>query len=174
MKAQFWSFDIVFAIVIFFTALILLVLFWSSISNQYISSYHNPSYNIKLAESTLIYELFSQGEPSNWNLLINLSNPGLYNFTPGLLNSKGSIDMNKLATLEAIANFNNSDYQLSKYLLHMPYDYFIEVKGSNLNITIGKNPFIYKAKYISSDIVPSEITNKSVNVIVYVWSNISA
>ncbi len=74
MRAQFWSFDVIFAVVIFGTALVLLTFVWTSISNQYSLSYGLGSANLQAQLQSLQNRILGPGTPSNWNSVLNVSN----------------------------------------------------------------------------------------------------
>ncbi len=142
MKAQFWSFDVIFAIVIFSVALTLLTYTWYDVNSQLSLSYGNGATIMQIEQQSLASTLLTPGSPSYWNSEINTSNESTWQgIGVGLANSSGSTVLSpaKVYALAAMAS-TPAGYQQSKQVLGVGYEYFITIRGGSLNITIGENP----------------------------------
>ena len=142
MRAQFWSFDVIFAIVIFSVALTLLTYTWYDVNTQLSLSYGNGATIMQMEQQSLASILLTPGSPSYWNSEINTSNESTWRgISAGLANSPGSTVLSpaKVYALAAMAS-TPTGYQQSKQVLGVGYDYYIAIKGGSFNITIGENP----------------------------------
>src|SRR6267378_699322 len=74
IKAQFWSFDVIFAIIIFTTAITILAITWFSVNNQLSLAYGNGAVVMQIQTKTFAQQLMSPGAPSNWQGTINTTN----------------------------------------------------------------------------------------------------
>lgn len=179
MKLQFWSFDVVFAITIFVAAMSLLTIIWYNLTNQFALAYGYGVQNMQTQLQLLSFRLINPGNPPNWNVQILLNNTSTWsNFSLGLGTDKnGVLSTSKIMSLMAMANSNYTNYQSTKQLLGVSYNYYIIIKNSaylgNLyNITIGLNPNKYNAKAIqvtNMPIVLDDGTNANMQVII--WTN---
>ncbi len=171
MKAQFWSFDVIFAVVIFSVSLTILAFAWYNVSTQLSISVGGGSYTMQLQADQLASELGSAGFPSNWQADINASSPGsLRNVAAGLAQSSysGSLSMQKIYALMAISNYN---YTYSQEFLGVGYDYYITIEGGQYNISIGKNPLTSGALTIFLSKRSAFLNGIPVHITVYIWSN---
>lgn len=174
MKAQFWSFDIIFAIVIFTVAMTILAYTWYNIDNQLALSYGGGAEIMQFETQVLAERILTPGTPTDWNGLINASNQSTWkDISIGLTSSLNSstISEQKVYTLMAMANHNSSDYQTTKSIMGIGYDYYIIISGKDVNVTIGENPsqhnaltsYVYKTRAVFG--------NEPVLVKVIVWTN---
>ena len=173
MRAQFWSFDVIFAMVIFGTALVLLTFVWFSVSTQFSVASGYGIEELQAQLQSLQRTILLQGNPPDWNSVINITNPSTWqNISIGLGNGKGnSISESKLMTLMALANYNTSTYQASKQMLGIGFDYYIIINGQNINITIGKNPYANKATSIQAASMPVKLQGNNMLMHIEVWTN---
>jgi hypothetical protein len=140
LKAQFWSFDAIFAIVIFSASITILAFAWTTVNNQLALSYSDGPLIMQIQEQTLAQTLLSPGSPANWQSVVNTTNPSTWSgIGVGLGNSThgSSLSMQKIYTLMAMGNYN---YQATKQGLGVGYEYFITVYNSGFNVTMGSNP----------------------------------
>lgn len=174
IKAQFWSFDVIFAIVIFTVAMTILAYTWYNIDNQLALSYGSGTETMQFETQVLVEKLLTPGTPADWSSLINTTNPSTWkDVSIGLTSSRNSssISPQKVYTFMAMANYNSSDYQATKTIVGIGYDYYITISGRDINIGIGENPashnalttYVYKAR--------SVFGNEPVLVKVIVWTN---
>ncbi len=173
MKAQFWSFDAVFGIVVFIFGIILLSYIWTTISNSYATSSSNDAGMMQSELTQLNSILFYQGTPSNWNSAINVSNTLTWNnISIGISNSYGnsSISDKKLMAFVAMSNTN---YQLTKEELGVAYDYYINISTATFNIRIGRNPQSYNATSISVLNEPILVNGAHAHAEILIWTNTS-
>lgn len=179
LKAQFWSFDVVFAIVIFSFAITILAFTWFNISNQLSLGYGGGSQIMQLQLQSVMQNLLSPGIPSNWQSSINTTNPSTWSgILVGLASSQGSYSLSssKIYSLISIANYNSSDYQATKQIIGTGFDYYITIKsvsdvGSGVDINIGSNP---QANGALTEYVDKEYANLNgipVVVQVVLWTN---
>jgi hypothetical protein len=168
MKAQFWSFDIVFAIVIFVIALALITYVWSDISNQFSLSYGNGVSAMQLGIQGLSTTLTESGNPSNWNSVVNVDNISTWNNVSIGLEGSSGLSTSKILTLEAMSEYN---YQDTKPLLGVGYDYYITLTNGEVNITIGKNPGPYNPTSVQVVNIPVLLNNQHTNMHIELWTN---
>ncbi|MGC8648820.1 MAG: hypothetical protein ACP5UN_01195 [Candidatus Micrarchaeia archaeon] len=171
LKGQFWSIDAMFAIFIFSIALIIVAFIWNTVNNQLATSFSSSATSMKLEAQTLAASFLSKGSPNNWYSLVNTTNPTTWTgiFIGVEKNTgRGVISENKLATFISMSNYN---YQATKQALGINYEYYIEIIGNNLNISIGRNPLIYHSlsTYLTNE--TAIYNNEIVNVKIYIWSN---
>lgn len=173
-KAQFWSFDIVFAMVIFMSAITILAITWLNISNQLSISNGGIITLMQLQAQQVGQNLASQGTPGNWYSLVNASLPSTYsNIAAGLASSQGSSSLSsqKLYTLLSMVNENYSDAGLA---FGATYDYYIIIKGGPFNITMGRNPITNGAVTTFINKRSAFINGIPVTISVYLWSSSSS
>jgi hypothetical protein len=147
-RAQFWSFDIIFAIVIFTVAMTILAYTWYNIDNQLALSYGSGSETMQFETQVLAERLLTPGTPSDWSGLINTSNSSTWkDLSVGLTSSSNSseISAQKVYALMAMANYNTSNYEATKTVMGIGYDYYIVISGRSMNVTIGENPATHNA-----------------------------
>jgi hypothetical protein len=176
LKLQFWSIDLVFAIVIFSGAIILLSVVWVSINSQFSSSYGFSIGIMQLQLNSLLQRLQSQGSPANWDSFVAANSTGTWsNISVGLESSTGggTLSRNKVFALLGMANTN---YQATKQLLGVGYDYYITISSQTVqnqyNISIGLNPATRNATAIQTATVPVIFDNGQSGVMrVIVWTN---
>ncbi|MEM3791308.1 MAG: hypothetical protein QXL16_01090 [Candidatus Micrarchaeaceae archaeon] len=175
MRAQFWSLDVIFAIVIFGIALFALTLIWFDINSEFGSSLNNPLPVMQEQLSVLKSELLSQGNPSDWYASINLSNPKSWsNVSIGISYPNGSISLQKAFALSSISMKNLTDYESLKPLLGVSYEYYIAIYLNGSVISIGRNPNLYGAISISSIKVPVAVNGERGIMYIEEWTNNSA
>lgn len=173
MKAQFWSIDMVFAIVIFSGGIILLSFVWSSINSQFSSSYGFSIGTMQMQLNNLLQRIQTTGSPQNWNSMVSVNSPTTWNnISVGLESAHGGgvLSRNKLLTLMAMAN---SNYQSTKQALGVGYDYYITVSSQGqYNISFGLSPFAENATAIQTATVPVVLDNgQTGSMRVIVWTN---
>jgi hypothetical protein len=145
LRAQFWSFDVIFAIVIFSFAITILAFTWFNISNQLALNYGNGPGIMQLQIQSVEQNLLSPGIPNNWQSTINTTNPSTWSgVLVGLATTPGSstLSSGKLYSFMSVAFYN---YSATKQMLGTGFDYYITIRsisnvGSGININIGKNP----------------------------------
>jgi len=168
MKAQFWSFDIIFAIVLFVFAVVLLTLVWTDISGEFSISYSGNLAHMQSQLQSLGTQLLSTGTPSNWNLALNLSSEGTWqNLSVGLGNgTSGALSQGKINSLY---NMSNTNYQVTKQSLGIAYEYYITF--STTGVAIGRNPATTNVTSIQSLSLPVVINGVPSRMQIQLWSN---
>lgn len=175
-KAQFWSFDVIFAIIIFVFAITVLAFTWFGISNQLSISYGNGPSIMQLQLQSVMHGILSPGVPNNWQSTIDTTNPSTWGeVAVGLTNQPGSytISPGKLYSLISVSSY---DYQATKQMLGTGYDYYITIKstsqaGSGIDINIGLNPSSNGAltSYVGKEY--ANLNGVPVVVQVILWTN---
>ena len=172
MKAQFWSIDMIFAIVIFSGAIIMLSVVWLNINNQLSTSYGFGIGMMQLQLNSLIQRLQSTGSPPRWNSFVSVNDSATWsNVSIGLGTGNGSsISTNKIMSFMAMAN---SNYQSTKQLLGVGYDYYVTITSQGqYNISIGRSPIAYNATAIQVASVPVILDNGQAGTMrIIVWTN---
>ena len=171
MKGQFWSFDVIFAIIIFSVVLVIITLSWNNISNQISLSYGNNAELMQIQAASLARTLLLPGTPTSWNTEVNTTNTITWsNLTIGLTDNIGdnNISSSKLYTFIAMANYNYSD---TKSALGIGYDYYITISNEEMNITIGENPNTYNALDVYSYRESGSLNNMPVMIDVMLWTS---
>ncbi len=170
MKAQFWSFDMIFAIVIFVVSIIILLYAWITISGQFSLSYGSSVNIMQWQMQNLGVSLLLPGQPTNWDAAINTTNTITWsNVTVGFGNlSNSGLSYNKVMTFASMANANYSE---TKALLGVGYDYYINIGSSSFNITIGRNPVLYNPVSIQVLNEPVVIGGIPATMTIRVWTN---
>ncbi|MGC8652279.1 MAG: hypothetical protein ACP5UH_03460 [Candidatus Micrarchaeia archaeon] len=174
MKAQFWSFDVIFAIVIFSIAITILAFTWYQINSQLSIAYGNGATIMQLQASALASTLLSPGSPSNWNSYVDTTNPATWSgIGVGIGSNTSSIDPDKLYTLMSMSNNN---YQATKQALGIGFDYYITITGQTssggaLNISIGENPGAHNSLTVYVEKRSSHIDGMPVQVTIELWTN---
>ncbi len=170
MKAQFWSFDMIFAIVIFVFAMVMLMYVWITLSNQFSLSYGSSPNLVQWQLQNLGTNLLQPGKPVNWESVVNTTNVATWNNVSigfGTLGGSG-LSYNKVMSFYAMANKNYSE---TKALMGVSYDYYIMIKGSDFNINIGRNPALYNS--FSTQVLnePVVIGGLPAQMTIEVWTN---
>ncbi len=168
LKLQFWSFDMVFAIIIFSITLTIVGFAWYNINNRLSLAYESGPIQMQSQTQILAQSLLSKGSPSDWYSIVNTTNTSTWKkVVIGLGSTSGSgISGNKVYALMAMSNY---DYQATKGSLGVTYDYYILVYNNGMNITIGKNPS--GALTIDSATESSSINGEPVTIKVLLWTN---
>lgn len=173
MRAQFWSFDIIFAIVIFSVALTLLVYTWYDVNSQLSLVYGNGATIMQLELQSLSRGILEQGVPAYWNSVVNTSNTSTWSgISVGLAAGPHTTELSesKIYTLMAMAS-TSTGYQNTKQVLGIGYDYYIAITGGGLNITVGENPSTHGALSTFVNSEQAFLGSTPVNVEVEVWTN---
>lgn len=179
LKAQFWSFDVIFAIVIFSFAITILAFTWFNISNQLSLNYGSGSEIMQLQLQSVMQNILSPGTPSNWQSTINTTDPSTWGgVLVGLANSQGSYSLSsaKVYSFISITNYNSSNYQATKQMLGTGFDYYITIRsisniGSGIDINIGSNPATNGALTEYVDKAYANLNGVPVMVQVTLWTN---
>jgi len=172
LRAQFWSFDAIFAVVIFGIALALLAYTWFGVNTQLSIVYGNGATLLQMQAQTVAKQLLTTGAPPNWQGIINVSNTVTWTGVGAglaLSNSGVALSTSKIYALMAMSN--PSTYQLSKQMLGVGYDYYIEIIGNNYNITIGENPSTYNTLTTGVYQESATINGAPVTVMIMIWTN---
>lgn len=172
MKAQFWSFDIIFAIVIFIFAVILLTYIWVNISGELAVASGQNVAKLESQLQILDTQLTSTGSPQNWNTKVNLNEPNTWpNVSIGLGNGmNGTLSLGKIREFQ---NMSLTNYQDVKPSLGVAYDYYITFTGSNINMSIGHNPALANVTAVQVLSEPVVINGNPAQMQVELWSNSS-
>jgi hypothetical protein len=173
MKGQFWSIDMVFAIVIFTGGILLLSYIWSNINSQFSTSYGFSIGIMQLQLNGLLQRLQTEGSPHDWNSMISANSVSTWsNVSVGLESSQASgvLSRNKLLTLMSMSNNN---YQSTKQVLGIGYDYYITISSQGqYNMSIGLSPFQKNATAIQTATVPVVLDDgQAATMRVIVWTN---
>ncbi len=171
MKAQFWSFDAVFGIILFIFGLIILTYAWITISNGYSSVTSNNAGSMQSELTKFNYLIFYPGTPSNWNSVINVSNATTWSGISagfGKLSTPNELSESKLLSFLAMSNAN---YSLTKETLGISYDYYINISSKNFNLDIGKNPIPLSPTSINVVSEPVIINGYPAKLTLEVWTN---
>ncbi|MEM3753030.1 MAG: hypothetical protein QXM58_00345 [Candidatus Micrarchaeaceae archaeon] len=172
MKAQFWSFDAIFAMVIFALVIVILTYVWYSVNSQLSLSEGYGIQNIQMQLLVLKSTILSQGNPANWNNLVVANQTSTWgNITAGLGNGQGNaISLQKAMTLMAMSNYN---YQATKQVIGIGFDYYISINWNGLTLYIGHNPASYNAKSIQVAQIPIVMNGIPGTMTAEVWTNTS-
>ena len=145
MKLQFWSMDMIFAIVIFAITMVILTYVWFNVSQQFSITYSDTYSNMQSNMQQLTDKLLTTGTPSDWYYSVDPANLSTWtNTSIGLAGSTGGpLSEAKIAKLNAVSLIN---YEASKQLLGVSYNYYIVIYAPQLyNLSIGLNPLDYNA-----------------------------
>lgn len=168
---QFWSFDIMFAIVIFITSMVILTYVWLTLSGQFSLSYGNGINLMQAQIQGLGSGLLLRGSPPDWNSVVNISNTSTWaNLNVGFGSAAGGLSYSKILTFVAMSNYN---YQETKSPLGVSYDYYITINGSDYSISIGKNPLVNNAYSIQTLTEPVIINSAPAQMTIDIWTNTS-
>lgn len=168
-RGQFWSFDVLFALIIFVAAVTILAVAWLDVSSGLAIATGGVSYIMQLQSQTVAQNLLSSGSPDNWPSLINPTAPATWGSVGvGLASSLGSASLSpaKIYALQSMASYN---YTAAGPEIGTTYNYYIMITTSVANITIGRNPagsavttFIARRSALLNGV--------SAQVVVYIWS----
>ena len=170
MKAQFWSFDIIFALFIFIVAILVLTSVWLSISNQFAIANGDNTGSMQNELQQLDSKLLSTGS-ANWQDLVQPTKTSTWqNVSVGLGVGQGSgLSSGKIETLEAMSSH---DYQATKPILGIAYDYYIYIAlNGGLNITIGKSPQGQSATSVQVSSLPIIVAGQKGTLKTEIWTN---
>ncbi len=169
MKAQFWSIDVIFAIVLFSIAIVIITFVWYSISNQFAIANGYGVGSMQAQLQGLESRIVSQGHPSYWNSAVDVSNTITWaNMSVGLADGQGSLSTGKIMTLMAMASTN---YQATKQDLGVGYDYYIVIKSNTFNVNMGLNPKGHNATSIQVATLPIVAGGSPGYMQLLVWTN---
>jgi hypothetical protein len=169
-RAQFWSFDVLFAIVIFMAAITILALAWFNISNELALSNGGASYIMQLQSQAVAQNLVSAGSPADWQSIINPSSPATWgSIGAGLATLQGSQTLSpaKVYALQSMVNYNYSD---AGPVLGTTYNYYIIINSSSFNITMGRNPTTNNAVTTFLNKKSAFINGVAAQITVFIWS----
>ncbi|MEM3252931.1 MAG: hypothetical protein QW774_00630 [Candidatus Micrarchaeaceae archaeon] len=172
MKAQFWSFDVIFAMVIFSLVIVILTYVWYSINSQLSLSEGYGIQNIQMQLLVLRNTIMSQGSPPDWNNIVIANQTSTWsNITAGLGTGQGNeISLQKVMTLMAMSNY---DYQATKQVIGIGFDYYISINWNGFTIYLGRNPAYYNAKSIQVVQIPVMMNGVPGTMTAEVWTNTS-
>lgn len=172
-RAQFWSFDVIFAIVIFTIALTILGFTWYSVNNQLSLSYGGGTEIAQLQTHALAQEMLSTGYPTSWYSMVNTTNTLTWsNVSIGLAMAPSSSNLS-ISKIYAFSAMTSNNYQATKQELGIGYDYYITIVGGPYNITIGRNPNTYGALTVYVQRSSAILRGTPVVVETLVWTNSS-
>jgi hypothetical protein len=175
-KAQFWSFDVVFALVIFGLALTVLTFTWYNISNQLSLAYGGGDTILQLQAKSFASGIMSTGVPSDWQSITNTVNTVTWrNLSIGLATAPlgSNLSSSKLYAMASMANYN---YLATKQLFGMAFDYYITITsnptiGTGLNITMGRNPQTNGARTTYIERRSAFLNGIPVSIRIIAWTN---
>ncbi len=173
LKAQFWSFDVIFAMVIFVLALSVLGFTWYNVNNQLSLSYGGGATIAQLQTHSLAQNLLSTGSPANWQSVVNTTNSLTWsNVSVGLgLSPSGSnLSIKKIYTLMAMTSNN---YQATKLELGISYDYYVTITGGSINLAFGSSPYTNNALTVYVEKRSAFVGGTPVTMQVLLWTNTS-
>ena len=159
MKLQFWSMDMIFAMVIFAVAIALLTYVWFNVTQQFSITYSNTFSNMQTDMQQLSNRLLTPGSPTDWYYVVDPSNIVTWsNVSVGFASSNGTaLSTAEIAKFAAVAGLN---YQASKQLLGVSYNYYIVIYSPQLyNYSIGLNPTTYNATTVVVSSTPVMLDN---------------
>ncbi|MDE1804580.1 MAG: hypothetical protein KGH59_02245 [Candidatus Micrarchaeota archaeon] len=177
MKLQFLSFDVIFAMVIFSSALLLLAFTWYSINTQIGIVSGTSVQNMQLQLDGVSEGILGQGYPHNWNSVVDPTNSVTWaNVSIGLGSGvPGTLSQSKVFTFSAMAS---NSYASTKAQIGTAYDYYIVIQGSNFNIPIGKPPSSPVGGVLNGATVATTTKSVTINgqpakMQIYIWTNSS-
>lgn len=172
MKGQFWSIDMVFAMIVFTAALIILTSAWSKINSEFSVTYGYGIGNMQSQLQGLQQRILLPGSPANWNSQITVNSVNRWENISIGLGSGNTTTMSTAKMMELMA-MANTNYQATKQPLGVGYDYYITIYSPNeYNISIGSNPFNGNAVAIQTATLPVVMDNGAVGTMkLMVWTN---
>ena len=166
-KLQFWSIDFIFAIVIFGIVITILFYTWFNLNTQMSSSFNNNQV-MQIQGQSLVSKLLSKGSPSNWFSYINTTKPATWQYTQiGLISNGSDISSEKVFTLMAMSNNN---YTVSKQVLGISFNYYIQIYNNQFNLSFGMNPHGTSATDIYATEKNIVINNNSAILKIYIFN----
>jgi hypothetical protein len=143
MKAQFWSFDAIFAIVVFGSALMLITFVWLGVSSQFSLSFPLGTQLMQAQVQSLQNRIVSQGTPASWYVSVNALDTSTWNnISVGLgTGVNGQLSPTKIMAFLAMSSGSSATYQATKQLLGVSYDYYIVINATNYTISLGLPPY---------------------------------
>ncbi|MDE1856865.1 MAG: hypothetical protein KGH98_02145 [Candidatus Micrarchaeota archaeon] len=173
MRLQFWSFDIIFAVVIFSVAITILAFAWFNLSGQLAIVNGGGTIILQIQAQDAKQSVMSPGYPAAWQTTINTTNTLTWaGVVAGITTapSNTTISPAKLAALESLSKYN---YLASKQVVGVSYDYYITIRGGQFNISIGENPNLNKALTTEVRTASGFLNGVPVTVKVMVWTGTS-
>jgi hypothetical protein len=173
MKAQFWSFDAVFAMTIFGSSLLIITFIWMGVTNQFSLAYGFGLQTMQAQVQSLQNRILTSGSPQNWNAAINATNSSTWrNVSVGLGIGVGSqLSLNKIMTLMAMSSYSTASYQATNPLLGVGYDYYILINSSNATMAMGLYPYTRNPYAVQVARQSAVLNGVPVRVQVIVWTN---
>lgn len=173
MKAQFWSFDAVFATVIFGVAIVLLTIVWFAVSSQFSLSSGLGVSTMQVQLQSLQRRLLATGSPPNWNAVVNVSNTISWSNVSGSLGLGNGTALSQAKVMTFLSMTHNiTSYQATKALLGIGYEYYITITGSDFAVSIGLSPNNPTSIQVAR--LSATMNNAPVKVLLEVWTNRSA
>ncbi len=169
-RAQFWSFDALFAMIIFLAAITILAIAWLDISNQLSLATGGTSYIMQLQSEAVAQNLMSTGSPADWQSAVNTSSVSTWgDIGIGLAQSQGSPSLSA-AKMYALMSMVDYNYSMAGQDLGTSFNYYIIINSSTLNITMGRSPLTGNSvtTYISRK--SAFINGEAAQITVMVWS----
>lgn len=171
LKAQFWSIDVIFAVIIFSIALTILGFTWYNVNNQLALAYGSGAIIAQLQVHTLAQNLLSPGSPPGWIGMVNTTNTVTWaNVSIGLSQAPSSSNIS-ISKLYTFISMSNNNYQATKQELGVGYDYYITIVGGQFNITAGSNPATNGALTVYVERRNAILSGTPVTLTVIVWTN---
>ena len=176
LKAQFWSFDVIFAVVIFTTAVTILAFTWFNINNQLSIGYGNGATIMQIQAKSFAQTILTPGYPTNWQSYIDTSNSMTWGgISIGIGASQGTSNLST-SKIYALASMVNSNYQATKQYLGIAFDYYITIKsnsnlGAGMNISMGKDPSANKALTVYVERRSAFVNGIPASITILVWTN---
>ena len=173
MKAQFWSFDVIFAMKIFSSALLIITFVWISVSNQFSLAYGLGLQTMQTQLQSLQNRILTSGTPANWNANVDVGNTLTWNnIAIGLGTGAGStLSLNKVLTLMSMTGYSVANYQATKPLLGIGYDYYIVINGTNTTMAMGLSPYSRNPYAIQVARQSAVLNGMPVRMQIIVWTN---
>ncbi|MDE1854776.1 MAG: hypothetical protein KGH57_00435 [Candidatus Micrarchaeota archaeon] len=173
MKAQFWSFDVIFAMIIFGSALILLTFVWVNVSSQYNAAYGYGIQTMQAQLQSLQSRILTQGVPSNWNSVVNVTNTSTWsNVSVGLgTGAGGQLSQGKIAALVAMTSYNTITYEATKPLMGVGYDYYITINSGSFTVAMGLYPYTRNPYALQVARQSAVLNGMPVSVQIIIWTN---
>ena len=192
-KAQFFSVDLVVAILLFITIIISSIYIWDYSKERIFLAEKRNNLNL-LARNTLSSLVETSGNPSNWSSIPEtefnennilslglLKSHSLNNYDQIKKSRSGALGLNNLAILdknkiETLSNFNNTKYETQKKILGLlgpNYNFELQIKKWNetafeINYNIGIPPTNESRNIVRLDRF-ALLDDEYVNVIIKVW-----
>jgi hypothetical protein len=174
-KAQIWSLDLIFALVIFGFTMTILAAAWLKTTNDISVSSSGTAAVLSVQTKLFADALMSPGYPQDWYGTIDTVNATTWaGVVPGILSGSGS-DAIAPYKLYSLISLSNSNYSASVSLFGVGYNYCIQITGAaadgGTNITIGKNPLANGATYVYAVQRGATLYGIPVSVDIMLWTN---